>query len=150
MMKEYINKTFIESLDLPMMKSFEDLVQNLRLSAKLVNWLTSSSSQKYQTFYLTKKDGSPRRIDAPVRSLKIVQRWILDNILVKIRVSPYSFGFKSGEKGSPLVKCAEKHKNNLYILKVDLKNFYPSIKKERVRRLYSISQKYSTNIKTYL
>ncbi len=132
MMKEYINKTFIESLDLPMMKSFEDLVQNLRLSAKLVNWLTSSSSQKYQTFYLTKKDGSPRRIDAPVRSLKIVQRWILDNILVKIRVSPYSFGFKSGEKGSPLVKCAEKHKNNLYILKVDLKNFYPSIKKERV------------------
>lgn len=132
MIKEYINKTFIESLDLPMMKSFDDLVQNLRLSAKLVYWLTSSSPQKYKTFYLTKKDGSKRRIDAPVRSLKIVQRWILDNILVKIKVSPYSFGFKSGEKGSPLVKCAEKHKNNLFILKVDLKNFYPSIKKERV------------------
>ena len=132
MKKEYINKTFIESLDLPMMKSFDDLVQNLRLSAKLVHWLTSSSPQKYKTFFLNKKDGSKRRIDAPVRSLKIVQRWILDNILVKIRVSPYSFGFKAGEKGSPLVKCAEKHRNNLYILKVDLKNFYPSIKKERV------------------
>ncbi|MBR2464025.1 MAG: retron St85 family RNA-directed DNA polymerase [Clostridia bacterium] len=132
MIKEYINKTFIESLDLPMMKSFDDLVQNLRLSAKLMHWLTSSSSGKYKTFYLIKKDGSKRRIDAPARSLKIVQRWILDNILAKIKVSPYSFGFKSGEKGSPLVKCAEKHKNNLYILKVDLKNFYPSINKERV------------------
>lgn len=132
MIKEYINKTFIESLDLPMMKSFDDLVQNLRLSAKLMHWLTSSSSEKYKTFYLIKKDGSKRRIDAPARSLKIVQRWILDNILAKIKVSPYSFGFKSGEKGSPLVKCAEKHKNNLYILKVDLKNFYPSINKERV------------------
>ena len=115
-----------------MMKSFDDLVQNLRLSAKLMHWLTSSSSGKYKTFYLIKKDGSKRRIDAPARSLKIVQRWILDNILAKIKVSPYSFGFKSGEKGSPLVKCAEKHKNNLYILKVDLKNFYPSINKERV------------------
>lgn len=132
MIKKYINKTFIESLDLPMMKSFKDLVQNLRLSTRLVAWLASSSPQRYKTFYLTKKDGSERRIDAPTRSLKLVQRWILDNILVKIRVSPYSFGFKSGEKGSPLVKCAEKHKNNLYILKLDLKNFYPSIKRQRV------------------
>lgn len=28
--------------------------------------------------------------------------------------------------------CAEKHKNNLYVLKLDLKNFYPSIKRESV------------------
>ncbi len=132
MKKEFINKTFIESLGLPMMKSFKDLVQNLRLSEKLVYWLTSTSPKRYKTFYLEKRDGSKRKIDAPVNSLKVVQRWILDNILSKIRVSPYSFGFKSGEKGSPLVKCAEKHKNNLYILKIDLRNFYPTIKRERV------------------
>lgn len=28
--------------------------------------------------------------------------------------------------------CAEKHKNNLYVFKLDLKDFYPSIKREKV------------------
>ncbi len=28
--------------------------------------------------------------------------------------------------------CAEKHKNNLYVLKLDLKKFYPSIKRKKV------------------
>ena len=115
-----------------MMKSFDDLVQNLRLSYKLVYWLTSTSKEKYKTFSIDKKDGTKREINAPVLSVKLIQKWILTNILYKIKVSPYSYGFKAGEKGSPLVKCAEKHKNNLYILKIDLKNFYPSIKREKV------------------
>ena len=57
----------------------------------------------------------------------------MENILYKIKTSQYSYGFKRDiRKGSPLVYCAEKHKNNLYVLKLDLKNFYPSIKRESV------------------
>ena len=50
----------------------------------------------------------------------------------KVRVSQYSIGFAKNGKGSPLVQCAERHKNNLYILKMDLKNFFPSVKRGRV------------------
>lgn len=131
-MKSYSNKTVIDSLKLPLMTNFEELTEHLRLSAKLVYWLTSDSTQKYQIYRIPKKDGSFRVISAPVYSLKVVQRWVLDNILYKIKVSPYSFGFIKDGKGSPLVQCAEKHKNNLYVLKIDIRNFYPSIKREKV------------------
>ncbi len=68
-----------------------------------------------------------------VLALRIVQRWALENILYKIKTSQYSYGYTKGErKGSPLVYCAEKHKNNLYVLKLDLKKFYASIKRKKV------------------
>ena len=131
-MKEYSNKTVIDSLDLPAMISFDDLTKHLRLSPNLVYWLTSDSEKKYRVFQIAKRNGAPREISAPVYSLNTVQRWVLNNILYKIKVSPYSYGFIKDGNGSPIVKCAEKHKNNLYILKMDIKNFYPSIKRERI------------------
>lgn len=131
-MKKYSNKAVIDSLGIPMMTSFDDFLENLRLSAKLLHWLSSDAKERYQVFYMPKEDGTYRDVCAPVHSLKIVQRWILNNILYKIKASPYSYGFFKDGKGSPLVQCAEKHKNNLYILKVDIKGFYPSITREKV------------------
>ena len=97
-------------------------------------WLTKMDAEgKYKVFHVNKKDGTPRTIHAPAWSVKLFQRWILENILYKIKTSQYSYGFEKGiRRGSPLVQCAEKHKNNLYVLKMDLKNFYPSIQRERV------------------
>lgn len=133
-MKKYSNKTIIESLELPMLNCFDDLAKELSLSSALVYWITKKdSAERYKTFYVEKKDGNRREINAPCLSLKLVQRWVLENILYKIKTSQYSYGFAKGiQKGSPLVHCAEKHKNNLYILKLDLKNFYPSIRREKV------------------
>ena len=117
-----------------MLTRFDDLVNELRLSGKLVYWLTKNDAkERYKTFFIEKKDGGKRKINEPSLSLKMVQRWVLENILYKIKTSQYSYGSKRGErKGSPLVHCAEKHKNNLYVLKLDLKSFYPSIKREKV------------------
>lgn len=138
-MKKYSNRTVIESLDLPMLSCFDDLVKELRLSDKLVYWLTKQDADgKYKTFYVQKNNGKKREINAPVTSLKIVQRWLLEKILYKIRASRYSYGFMRGErKGSPLVHCAEKHKESLYVLKMDLKDFYPSITREKVYYVFS-------------
>lgn len=131
-MKRYYNKVIIDSLNLPMLTCFEDIVKEVRLDAKLVYWLTKKDAYgKYKTFYIDKKDGSQREINAPALAVKLFQRWILENILYKIRTSKYSYGFEK-KKGSPLVRCAEMHRNNLYVLKVDLKDFYPSIARKRV------------------
>lgn len=132
-MKKYSNKTVIESLRLPMLTCFDDLVRELSLSGKLVYWLTKQDAEERYTIFFDKKDGDKRKICAPSMSLKIVQRWVLKNILYKIKVSQYSYGFaKESLKGSPLVSCAEKHNKNLYLLKLDLKEFYPSIKRKQV------------------
>ena len=131
-MKKYSNKVIIASLDLPMLTCFDDIVKELRLSGKLVYWLTKEEAEgKYKTFFIAKSDGTSREINEPALSLKLTQRWILENILYKIRTSQYSYGFEK-RNGSPLVRCAEMHKNSLYVLKLDLKDFYPSIKRERI------------------
>lgn len=123
----------LESLRLPMFENIETLAEETRLTEKLIYFLTKEDADgRYETFKIPKKDGSEREINAPCMSLKVLQRWVLQNILYKVRVSQYSIGFTKNGEGSPLVQCAERHKNNLYILKMDLKDFFPSIKKRRV------------------
>ena len=55
-MKKYSNKTVIESLGLPMLTCFDDLVKELSLSGKLVYWLTKQDAEvRYKTFFIEKK-----------------------------------------------------------------------------------------------
>ncbi len=123
----------LESLELPSFSDVETLAEVTRLTEKLIYFLSKEDAEgRYKKFYIPKKDGSFREINAPCMSLKMVQKWIFQNILYKVRVSPYSFGFIKNNKGCPLVRCAERHRNNLYILKIDLKDFYPSISREKI------------------
>lgn len=127
------NRIMSNALEMPELTCFEDLVRETRLSANLIYWLSKKDAKgKYRTFYIDKSNGKKREINAPVGSLKILQRWVLEEILYKIKPSKYAYGFKKGENGSPIFRCAEKHKNNTYLLKLDLKSFYPSIKRERI------------------
>ena len=123
----------LDTQNMPIMSNFNELVETLRLSEKLVYWASNEKSYgRYKTFFIPKKDGTEREINVPAASIKVMQRWILENILYKTSTSQYSYGFKKDTNGSPLVSCVEKHKDNMYVLKMDLKNFYPSIKKERI------------------
>lgn len=130
----------MESLNIPIIKSSDDLADELRLSRKLIYWLTIKDADgKYKSFYIKKRSGRMREINDPVFSLKIVQKWILRNILEKVKCSAYSYGFSKQTHGkdnnydgkaksqSPQLDVALSHKNNLYLLKLDIKDFYPSI-----------------------
>ena len=142
-------KILLESLNIPVIESFDDLVNELRLSRKLVYWLTRNDSPgKYRKFYIKKRSGKLREINEPVFSLKILQRWILQNILEKIKCSDYSYGFRKNDHFmylkddkidagkpeclSPQFAVALNHRNNLYLLKLDIKDFYGSITAEMV------------------
>lgn len=61
-MKKYSNKTVIESLRLPMLTCFDDLVRELSLSGKLVYWLTKQDAEGRYTIFFDKKDGDKRKI----------------------------------------------------------------------------------------
>lgn len=148
-MKKYTNKIIIDSLDLPMMENFDDLVSNIGLTGNLIYWLTRDSDERYNTFSIKKRDGHLREINAPCKSLKVVQRWILINILYKFDASRYSYGFDKKSDGSPIALCAEQHKNNLYLFKMDIKNFYPSIHRKQVYYLFE-SMGYNTEISNLL
>ncbi|MDE5763653.1 MAG: retron St85 family RNA-directed DNA polymerase, partial [Ruminococcus sp.] len=78
----------------------------------------------YRVFYIKKSNGKNREISEPLPDLKYVQKWILNNILVKNKVSPYA---KAYVPKSSVKHNARFHKKQKVVLSMDIKNFFPSI-----------------------
>lgn len=86
----------------------------------------------YTTFNIYGKN-KVRAITAPSRSLKVRQRWILEHILEQNSVSEYAHGFV---KGRSILTNAHNHVSQLYMLNMDIRNFFPSISLQRIKQLF--------------
>jgi len=75
-----------------------------------------------------------RIITAPGRELKLRQRWILDEILNKVEITPYAHGFESGRS---IKTNAVMHAKNAYVICMDIKEFFSSIPESKVREIFS-------------
>lgn len=124
------NSFILSALNLPQIKDFESLANNIGISNKLLYQLTNNTPNFYSSFKIPKKDGSTRLIQSPNYPMKLVQRWILKEILQKIPVSNHSTAFQSGKNG--IKENAEFHRFSIYLLQMDLKDFFPSISSYKV------------------
>ncbi len=86
----------------------------------------------YHTFNLI-TDSKTRTIFAPSKRLKKRQRWILTNILNKIKVSDCAHGF---ELNRSIKTHAELHADHDYVICMDIKDFFPSITEKMVISLF--------------
>lgn len=100
----------------------------------------------YRTFTIKKANGSDRRIDEPLPDLKMVQHWILDEILSKKEVSSYA---KAYVKGKNVKHNARFHRAQKAVVTFDVRNFFPSIK---IYDVYYIFRKmgYTENLSWFL
>ena len=73
-------------------------------------------------------------MNVPSLSLKVVQRWILKEILEKIYVSKQAMAFIPHKNG--LRENAERHKKNIFLLEMDITNFFGTITEQQVYRLF--------------
>lgn len=89
-------------------------------------------SNSYHTFNISNNEKT-RIITAPSKILKRRQRWILDNILSQLPISNFSYGF---EKGNSIKKNALVHAENNYVICMDIENFFPSIKQEKITAIF--------------
>lgn len=121
-------------LGLPIIETLDDFADIAHLSKKLIYYYSSCSNYNYFVYKLPKKNGGSREIAQPSRKLKAIQSWILRNILEILYVSTSSKGFKKGESIST---NAEPHigANSIFIL--DLENFFPSIKANKVYSVFN-------------
>lgn len=87
------------------------------------------------TYFVRKHDQSLREITVPSLKLKIIQKWILDNILSKINVSRNAHGFVKGKSIMTNVQ-AHIHDEESWLLRVDIKNFFPSICIESIVEIF--------------
>lgn len=91
------------------------------------------SDSFYREFKLKKRSGGFRTIRAPYPSLLEVQRWINESILVKKRLPNCVTGFRNGYS---ILDNARMHCGRRELMKIDIKDFFPSISFRRVMDVY--------------
>jgi RNA-directed DNA polymerase len=121
------------ALGLPPIPTTGSLSLFLGISPKTIFSIRQNAEQHYRSFTLTKKDGSKRNIDTPRTYLKVIQWWILDNILNNAHVAENVFGFVAGRS---VLQNAIYHHGAKHVLNVDIRQFFPSISIDQVRDIF--------------
>ncbi|HLL24220.1 MAG TPA: reverse transcriptase domain-containing protein [Kofleriaceae bacterium] len=88
----------------------------------------------YVEFEIPKAKGGTRRIAAPRTPLRKIQRKILDEILAKLPVHDACHGFVPGRS---TVTNAKPHEGAAIVVKLDLKDFFPTVHYRRVKGLFA-------------
>jgi RNA-directed DNA polymerase len=89
--------------------------------------------KRYQTFTIKKKSGADRTIHAPVKGLKSILRSL--NFVLQCMYEPHeaATGFVMGRS---IVDNAKKHVGHHYVLNLDLKDFFHSFDRNRVKMVF--------------
>lgn len=93
----------------------------------------SGTGSPYVEFEIPKSSGAPRKITAPRVALKRIQRKILTEILAKLPVHDACHGFV---RGRSVLTNATPHAGAKLVIKMDLRDFFPSIHYRRVIGLF--------------
>ncbi len=88
---------------------------------------------EYRRFAIPKKSGKMRDIDAPSAELKALQRTILRKVLAKVAAHEGCTGF---ERGRSIATHAALHAGSTVLVRMDLKDFFPSTSEARVRQYF--------------
>jgi retron-type reverse transcriptase len=123
---------------LPVIFDIGHLAHYMNLSKRRL--LEISEKKDYYCYLAPKKNGGKRRIIVPNDNLKMVQKWINIHVLQAIEPLECVTGFV---KKKSIVDNAKIHENKNYVLNFDIKDFFESITKERIERLfYAIGYKH--------
>ncbi len=93
----------------------------------------AATSLHYARFTIPKRDGTERPIWAPKKRLKAAQRWILHHIVERFPVHGAAQGFLVGRS---TLSNAAVHANPKILLKMDVKDFFPTVTWRRVKGVF--------------
>ena len=121
---------------LPALETAEALAAAMGIPVSKLRWFTyqrpADSGTHYQRWSIPKRGGGQRTITAPKKDLMAAQRWALRNVFEKLPVHGAAHGFLPGRS---VATNAQVHAGADVILKVDLKDFFPTVTWTRVKGL---------------
>lgn len=124
------------ALGLPAFTTAEDLARALELPLTKLRWLAFhrevDTGTHYRRWHIPKRDGSARLITAPKKDLKRAQRWALRNVFEKLPVHGAAHGFLAARS---IVTNAAAHAGADVVVKIDIKDFFPTVTWRRVKGL---------------
>lgn len=123
--------------ELPPLDSPGQLAEALGISIADLRWLAyhreAATSLHYYRFTIPKRDGSERPIWAPLPKLKAAQHWVLRNIVERLPVHGAAHGFLAGRS---ILTNAAVHADSRVVVKMDVKDFFPTVTLPRVRGIF--------------
>lgn len=131
-LKEYNDR--LTRNNMPIIYNLRHLRKILKIKKKEQNKYFGNERNEYHTFFIPKKNGGKRMIEAPSDRLKSFQLWIKENILDKINVSTNARGFR---KNYSILDNAKEHVNKDLVINIDLKDFFPSITYNRIYKVFA-------------
>jgi hypothetical protein len=108
----------------------EAIANRTGLSVDFVHRLVRTASHRYKTYTIGKRNGGTRQIEHPAKELKLVQRWLSDRIFTFLPVHAAATAYRPG---STILANALLHVSNNYLLKIDFRDFFYSLKSADVR-----------------
>jgi len=102
----------------------EQMAHDIGIPAAFIQALAKSASYEYKTYTILKRAGGHRTIHHPSRRLKALQRWLLTNVLEQLPLHGAAMAYRHGVS---ILDNAKRHAASRYLLRMDLKNFFPSI-----------------------
>jgi RNA-directed DNA polymerase len=136
--------------ELPALDSPQQLAEALGVTIPQLRGMAyhrdAATSLHYVRFTIPKRDGTERPIWAPKKRLKAAQRWILHHIVERLPVHGAAQGFLVGRS---ILSNAAVHVNSKVLLKMDIKEFFPTVTVKRVKGVFRRAG-YRDNISTLL
>ncbi len=125
-----------KSNGLPVLDSPEALAKALGLPVSKLRWFAFhrevDTGTHYRSWEIPKRDGSKRTITSPKKELKEAQRWVLSHVVERLPVHGAAHGFIAGRS---IVTNALAHQGADVVVKMDIKDFFPSVTWPRVKGL---------------
>lgn len=148
---EYISQVvkYSENLinqNLPVIFDSVHLALYLNLPHQSLKKIIYNRNSKYLEKEIKSKSGKRRRVYIPKSNLKDIQYWILHAILYNAKINDCAKGFKLG---SSIKNNAEPHVGKEYVLNLDLKNFFATIKEDNIKSVF-ISLGYNKDVSNCL
>lgn len=141
---DYIKK--LDKSNLPVIFELEHLSKLIGIKLEVLRKITANSRYFYREFTIQKRRGGRRLVSAPYPSLLMCQTWIYENILklADAHFSSHGYCLKKSIKTN-----ATPHLNQNALLKMDMKDFFPSIPINWVINYFS-NLGYPNNVAYYL
>ncbi len=107
------------------MDIYESLSEILLIDESEIIDYIKKAPYKYKVYEIPKRNGrGTRTIAQPAKELKVFQQLSLRHSLLDLPVHEAAFAYREGVS---IKQNAEMHSKNHYLLKMDFKNFFPSI-----------------------
>jgi RNA-directed DNA polymerase len=120
---------------------FGRIIENTPFSEEELALLILTAPTRYKEHWIEKRHGRGKRlISQPTSELKLVQRWLVASELSSLPVDAHATAYQNGLS---IKDHVQPHVHSHFLLKLDFKDFFPSLTDSAFRKRLSLDADYS-------